>query len=192
MTDDERREDDTETTESSPESSHPSERPAHDVASRVDPVKRWGDPETRWGNPEVDLPNVPRVDIPGQSGDESLKEEFSDDAQEFTADVDPEQSRLFWASVILTNIGVAAVALGPMLIYFRGQTLIGLGVTLLGVAALARVYKTYREYQQRDWSDDENDGDDAESGDTRTDGNAGSDSNSTADSDSNSTAERNR
>ncbi|ELZ86526.1 hypothetical protein C453_06481 [Haloferax elongans ATCC BAA-1513] len=119
-----------------------------------DPEKRWGDPEKRWGNPEVDLPNVPRVDIPGEDSD-------SDDDPEFTADINPEQSRMFWASVILANVGVAGITVGPMLIYFQGETLVGGGATLLGVLALTRVYSLYREYQAHDWSSDE-DSDDGE------------------------------
>lgn len=166
MTDDERREtDDREETESSPDRTDAP--PADDAVSRVDPETRWGDPERRWGNPEKDLPNIPRVRIPGQDADESLQSEFSDDATEFTADVDPEQTRLFWGAVVLANVGIAGVSLGAMLVYFRGQTLVGLGAILLGVGALSRVYAIYREYSTTDWSSAGDDDDDKTNTDER-------------------------
>ncbi|SEK45157.1 DUF7322 domain-containing protein [Haloferax larsenii] len=151
MTDDERRDED--------------DAPQIDPIARWgDPEERWGDPEKRWGNPETDLPNVPHVDIPGEDAN-------SDDAPEFTADINPEQSRLFWASVILANVGVAGITVGPMLIYFRGETLVGGGATLLGVLALTRVYSLYREYQAHDWSSDE-DSDDGEGDNSGEEGDA--------------------
>ena len=154
MTDDERREEESsEETASSPDQT--AERPADDASSRVDPETRWGDPERRGGDPETDLPNVPRVRIPGQDEDESLQSEFEDDAPEFTADVNPEQTRLFWGAVVLANVGIASVALGAMLIYFRSQTLIGVGAVLLGIGALSRVYAIHREYTTTDWSADD-------------------------------------
>ncbi|KTG21921.1 DUF7322 domain-containing protein [Haloferax profundi] len=158
MTDDERRGDESETTEPSPGREQDTERSAHDVASPADRVKRWSHPESRWGNPEKDLPNIPRVDIPGEDPDSGLVSDFSDDdVSGFAADVDPEVSRLFWASVVLANIGLAGLALGPMLVYFRGQVLIGGGVTLLGIGALVRVYYMYKEYEETDWSSDDED-----------------------------------
>ncbi|WP_411965746.1 hypothetical protein [Haloferax sp. YSMS24] len=171
MTDDERRRGDTEATESSSDATEPQHgaRSADDVASPSDRVERWADPESRWGNPEKDLPNIPRVDIPGESGDESLQSEFSDDAPEFTADVDPEQTRLFWGAVVLANVGIAGVSLGVMLIYFRGQTLVGLGAVLLGIGALSRVYAIYREYNTTDWSADDDTSDQTADTDTDTD-----------------------
>ncbi|KAB1189070.1 MULTISPECIES: hypothetical protein [Haloferax] len=167
MTNDERREDELETSDSSSGSTQNAERPAHDVASGTDRVKRWADPESRWGNPERDLPKIPRVKVPGQEGDGSLKSEFSDDAPDLSADIDPELSRLFWASVLLANVGVAGITLGPMLVYFRGQLLIGAGVTALGIGALVRVYSMYQEYKATDWSSD--DDEEAESTDDDSD-----------------------
>jgi hypothetical protein len=157
VTDDERHEDESEATDSSSGDSRDATQSAHDVTSPADRLKRWSDPESRWGNPEKDLPNIPRVAIPGQESDESLESEFDDDAPEFTVDIDPEQSRLFWASVVLANIGLAGISLGPMLIYFRGQMLVGAGVTLVGVASLARVYTMYQEYKTHEWSGDDED-----------------------------------
>ncbi|KAB1192097.1 hypothetical protein GJR96_01035 [Haloferax sp. MBLA0076] len=158
MTDDERRGDESETTDSSPEREQNAERSAHDVASPTDRVKRWSDPESRWGNPENDLPNIPHVSVPGEDPDSGLVGDFrDDDVSGFSADVDPEVSRIFWASVVLANIGLAGLALGPMLVYFRGQVLIGGGVTLLGIGALVRVYYMYQEYKETDWASDDED-----------------------------------
>lgn len=198
MTNDERHEDESGTADSSSGGGRDASQSAHDVTSPADRVKRWSDPESRWGNPEKDLPNIPYVDVPGQEDDESLKSEFSDDAPEFTVDIDPEQSRLFWASVVLANVGLAAISIGPMLIYFRGQLLVGGGVTLLGMASLARVYTMYQEYETRDWSTDDEDTSSDDGGASTADG----DGHDTADDDTatgvdtssgfDSSAERNR
>ncbi|AFK18546.1 hypothetical protein E6P09_07150 [Haloferax mediterranei ATCC 33500] len=171
MTDDERREDVRETTEPSAEAHQNAERSEEDVASRIDPEKRWGDPEARWGNPEKDLPNIPRVRIPGEDANTETEETGEDEeVPEFSADIDPEAARLFWASVILANIGVAGVAVGAMLIYFRGQTMVGGGLVLLGVGSLVRVYYTHKKFERGDWSsDDDGDEDSCEVGDNSDD-----------------------
>ncbi|WP_416839042.1 hypothetical protein [Haloferax sp. DFSO52] len=139
------------------------ERRARDNAEKLDPVKRWGDPETRWGNPEKDLPKIPRVRMPGEKSGAG-GEPGDDYAPEFTTDVDPEVSRLFWASVIFANIGLAGVTVGPMLIYFRGDVMLGLALMLFGVGAFVRVYQTYQKFQNRERPDDEADSAEDETG----------------------------
>ncbi|QOS11013.1 hypothetical protein DEQ92_04500 [Haloferax sp. Atlit-6N] len=171
MTDDERREG-TPAADAEDEGDD-AERPSADMASKIDPETRWGDPEARWGdpearwgNPEKELPTIPRVRIPGEDADEdSDGESDGDDAPEFSPDVNPEVARLFWASVVLANVGLAGVTVGPMLAYFRGDTLLGAGLFLFGVVVLARVYSVYREFKRGEWRDDENDANDADDGD---------------------------
>ncbi|WP_424008266.1 DUF7322 domain-containing protein [Haloferax denitrificans] len=168
MTDDERREG---TAADATDEDDDAERPSADMASKIDPETRWGDPEarwdpeTRWGNPEKDLPTIPRVRIPGEDADDGGDPDGDsngegDDAPEFSPDVNPEVARLFWASVVLANVGLAGLTVGPMLVYFRGDTLLGGGLFLFGAVVLVRVYSIYREFKRGEWRDDEGDDDD--------------------------------
>lgn len=68
------------------------------------------------------------------------------------ADADPEIANLFWRLVLVSNVSVAALALGPMLIYFRGWWDLGVQVTALGVLAFA--YGAFRYYRFRATQDD--------------------------------------
>ncbi|ELZ72770.1 DUF7322 domain-containing protein [Haloferax volcanii] len=174
MTDDERREG---TATDAADEDDDAERPSADMASETDPEKRWGDPEarwdpeTRWGNPEKDLPTIPRVGIPGEdAGDDGDSNgDGGDDAPEFSPDVNPEAARLFWASVVLANVGLAGLTVGPMLVYFRGDTLLGGGLFLFGAVVLVRVHSIYREFKRGEWRDDagdDSDGDDADDRDS--------------------------
>ncbi|MFC7204259.1 hypothetical protein ACFQJC_12100 [Haloferax namakaokahaiae] len=131
-----------------------------DFVSEIDPETRWEDAESRWGNPEYDLPNIPSVRIP------SIEPNPEED--EFSADVAPEQMKLFWGSVFLANVALAGLSLGPMLIYFRDEWLFGGGALALGIVSLARLYTMYREYESTDWEqvkaereDDESESDSA-------------------------------
>jgi hypothetical protein len=87
-------------------------------------------PESGWGDPEQDLPRVPTPDT-----DES--------------DVDPEILETFWRSVVLANISLFGLALGPMLVYFRGQWLWGGAAVALGPVTGLRVYHHYRPFERR-------------------------------------------
>lgn len=169
MTDDERREGPAADATAEDDDATP---PSEDVASKIDPEKRWGDPEarwdpeTRWGNPETDLPTIPRVRIPGEDADDGEDPDGDgDDAPEFSPDVNPEVARLFWASVVLANVGLAGLTVGPMLVYFRGDTLLGGGLFLFGAVVLVRVYSIYRKFKRGEWRDDEDGADDGDSSD---------------------------
>lgn len=57
-----------------------------------------------------------------------------------TEDVSDELFRAFWASVLLLNVAIAALSIGAMFIYFRGNYETGLPAVLIGtVAGLATV-----------------------------------------------------
>lgn len=94
------------------------------------------DPEERWGDPENDLIDVPAVDIPGDDADEGA-----------AVQVDRELATTFWAVVVLVNVGVAGISIGAMVLYFRGQLLLGSGAIVVGALALVRAYYTYRGYR---------------------------------------------
>ena len=106
------------------------------------------DPEDRWPDPETELPKVPHapeVRVPEPPAPES--------------EASPELQRAFWAAVLFANVGLAGVALGPMLAYFRGQVALGAGVFALGVLALARTYLEYRGVRDGAVGEGNDDGD---------------------------------
>lgn len=115
-----------------------------DEPEEEDPESRWGDPESRWRDPERDLPSVPEVAVPDPSG----------------SSADPELARLFWASVIAGNVALLGLALGPILVFFRGDWRLGAACVAVGAFALYRTYTYYRRVRARrsDGSDDDADG----------------------------------
>jgi len=117
-------------------------------------------------NPEPDLPSlgpevpsvdVPEVEVPGT------------DSETVGADVDVDTAKGFWRLVLIFDVALLALALGPMFVYFmddwrRGGMLLGFGLLafLYGVAR-------YREFQTaaENTGDDDagNDGDVGDVGD---------------------------
>ena len=108
-------------------------------------------------NPEPDLPSlgpeipsvdVPEVEVPGTDPDSAT----------VGADVDVDTAKGFWRLVLIFDVALLALALGPMFVYFmddwrRGGMLVGFGalVFLYGVAR-------YREFQAAgEDADDETD-----------------------------------
>lgn len=85
------------------------------------------DPEAEYA------PEVPSVSIPDTSD----------------ADVPPELARAFWSVVIAVNVGLLAVSLGAMFIYFRGQWQLGGSAVVLGIGTLLYGYFKYWRYQRR-------------------------------------------
>lgn len=86
------------------------------------------DPEARWGNPEQELPTIPEVDVPDGS------------------DAEPAVSRAFWAAVVMANVALLLVSLGPMLAVFRGQWRLGGALFVVGVVVFYRLYRHYRSF----------------------------------------------
>ncbi len=86
-----------------------------------------------------------------------------------TEDVSDGLFRAFWASVLLLNVAIAALSIGAMFVYFRGD--VGTGVPLMGIgvvaaAATGRYYwrfktGTYTQDAPNDDTDVSNNGDDA-------------------------------
>jgi len=96
-----------------------------------DKVDRKYDPEDRWPDPEQELPNVPEAPSPPSE-----------------SEAPTEVAAAFWKSVLVVNYALAAVALGPMLAYFRGRTLLGAGVFLSGLFAVGYAYLIYRTFRR--------------------------------------------
>lgn len=105
------------------------------------------------GNGEDDRPSNPALDII--------------DYPLFTPEggVDRDTFGVFWGTVLLANAAVLALALGPMLIFFRGQWELGGSLSAVGAALLGWVYYRVRTYESRT--------DAAESGDASDGGGGG-------------------
>lgn len=109
------------------------------------------DPEARWGSPEEDLVSVPSVDTgdPGAAG--------------AGIEVDGEISKFFWAAVVYANAALGGVAVGVLLVVFRGRLTVGAVAIAVGLLALYRTYDVYRRYQE--YVDGSEGGDRTERGD---------------------------
>ncbi|WP_435144316.1 DUF7322 domain-containing protein [Halobaculum sp. P14] len=111
------------------------------------------DVEERWGNPEEDL--APETETPEVRNPA--------DGLPDPADVDQAVQSAFWAAVVYANVALFGVALGAMLVGFRGDWAAGGAAILVGLLAAGRVYQTYRAFRDRD--DAENGDDVAEDSD---------------------------
>lgn len=77
-------------------------------------------------------PDVPEVDVPEPPD----------------ADVPNDLARSFWKLVAIFNLALFAVALGPMLAFFRGELVTGGSVFFLGAGSFVYGYLRYR-HQKR-------------------------------------------
>ncbi|WP_096390827.1 DUF7322 domain-containing protein [Halopenitus persicus] len=119
---------------------------------------------------------------PDQPSVENYEDRFPEpDADDFGlgSDLDPRTYRTFIVCVLLSNAALFCVSLGAMLVYFRGQWSIGLGLAGLGVLAGIRTFQHYRSWQQyrreRDTEDEDADGSDGSNeGADESDGSDGS------------------
>lgn len=64
-------------------------------------------------------------------------------------EVDPDLVRTFWGLVATVNVGMFAVAIGLMLVGFRGQVRLGGAVLAVGVVTLTVAWVTYRRHRNR-------------------------------------------
>lgn len=103
----------------------------------------WPD-EPDEPDPEADLPDPERELAPGSAS-----------APVVDADVDPETAKAFWSCVVLANVGLLLVSLGPMLAFFRGMVRVGAVLTVVGVLAFVRTYYRYRSYVESRRADDD-------------------------------------
>jgi hypothetical protein len=64
------------------------------------------------------------------------------------ADVDPELRATFWRSVVLANVALMGLALGAMLVAFRGWWTAGAASVAVGLLASVRLYQVYRAFER--------------------------------------------
>lgn len=62
-------------------------------------------------------------------------------------DIDPETYGLFWRLVVVVDVALIALALGPMFIYFEGNWDVGGPLVALGVVSLGYGYVRYRHHE---------------------------------------------
>lgn len=109
-----------------------------------EPDEPFGD---AYGEPEPEENPFPEYDEPSI---EELTENLSDESE-----VDSELFRTFWGLVATLNLGLFALALGLLMIGFRGQYRQGGAVALLGAAALMYAGYEYKKAQRDRLGSDE-------------------------------------
>lgn len=60
-----------------------------------------------------------------------------------TADIDDEVFKAFWGSVVFLNVALAALSIGTMLVYFRGDWAMGGPALLIGAVAAVFTVRFY-------------------------------------------------
>lgn len=101
------------------------------------PFGREFDPAERRESPEDDL--GPRVEIPAVDAP-------NDD--ETDTDIDPDLAARWWGSVVLANVALGGVAVGAMVVFFRGQWELGGLFVLVGVVAAAGLVRIVRRVER--------------------------------------------
>jgi hypothetical protein len=100
-------------------------------------------------------------DEPDEFDPDSLGPETSDvepdleESFEAAADVDDELFQAFWGAAVFLNIAVAALALGAMLVYFRGDWATGGAALLVGAVAAAFTARYYYGYTRDGGAEEE-------------------------------------
>lgn len=90
----------------------------------------------------------PWPDEPGEFDPNSLGPDTPESlsAGRDAEEVDEQTFQAFWSAVLLANVGLFAASVGPMLAVFQGRYLLGGGMTVVGVVALARTYRIYQGF----------------------------------------------
>lgn len=123
---------------------------ADDEDWREDP-----EPDPPSLGPETPSVDVPEVDV------------YTPDTLTPGEDVDRETYRLFWRLVIVFDVALLALSLGPMFVYFRGNWRRGLTLFVFGALVFAYGVARYREFRRSD--EDGADDDASDAGETTAD-----------------------
>ncbi|MGB9931280.1 DUF7322 domain-containing protein [Haloarcula amylolytica] len=126
------------------------------------------------------------MDIPGEDDPNQSPGVLSEKSEHEPSEFDPESlgpdvpspsdgdyngeaTGLFVRLVIVFNVALLALSLGPMLAYFEGQVDLGIRIFLVGVIAFG--YGTFRYVKfERERKSDDDGGETAETTDTQPDG----------------------
>ncbi|WP_181693314.1 hypothetical protein [Natronomonas sp. LN261] len=71
-----------------------------------------------------------------------------------TEDVSEDLFRAFWASVLLLNVALAALSIGAMLVYFRGNYAGGGPALFIGAVAALATARYYWRFKTGQYADD--------------------------------------
>ena len=104
----------------------------------MDPFGESGPDEPDEFDPDSLGPDPPDVEP-------DLEESF-----EAAADVDDDLFRAFWGAAVFLNVAIAALAIGLMLVYFRGDWRNGGGALLVGAVAAVFAARYYFGYTRSD------------------------------------------
>lgn len=102
-------------------------------------------------------PDLPEVSLPEVA---ETKKEMPTPGE----DIDRETYSLFWRLVLVIDVALFAVAVGPMFVYFENDWSIGLPLTLLGLASFGYAVVQYRSHQARKAAASEADGEETDGG----------------------------
>ncbi|WP_135363121.1 DUF7322 domain-containing protein [Halosimplex halophilum] len=99
--------------------------------------------------PDVPSVDVPSVSIPGEDGADGGEDAGAvDESDAFDADVDPEVSRTFWRLVLVFDVALFSIAVGPMFVYFWGDWSVGGPLTALGAVTFGYGVREYRAFRR--------------------------------------------
>lgn len=138
-----------------------SDRPSESAESDVDPATDADDADDgAESDPDVD------ADAEADDADDGPPSNPALNVIDYPlfvpeGDIDREVFGYFWGTVLIANVAVFALALGPMLIFFRGQWSLGGRLIALGVVLTAWTYYRVRTYEGPDDADGEDDEDEA-------------------------------
>lgn len=137
-------------------------RPERSAESADDETDSDGDPVDPTAEPDPDggdaSPNANADDGEDDDGPRSNPALNVVNYPLFTPEdgVDREVFGYFWGTVLIANVAVLALSLGPMLLFFRGQWSLGGRLVALGLVLLGWVYYRVATYEG---TDDEGDAD---------------------------------
>lgn len=127
-----------------------------------------GDDDPFHSSDHPNEPDLPGEDNPGErliekydpTIDDGSSVESSSDPDLTDVDVDDETARLFWYLVVVFNVAVMGLAIGPMLIIFLDEWFLGGQITAAGAILAAYGYYRYRRHDPGGSSGDGGEGDD--------------------------------
>lgn len=131
------------------------------MADDTDPLDPGVGADGEGQDPGTEAENRAR-DLEGELLDrqESPEDRINQRVEELsTLDISNDVAVPFWAAVVYANAGLFLISLGPLLAYFRGQTLVGGAMVVAGLLALWRTYSTVRTFRrERARRNDDGDG----------------------------------
>jgi hypothetical protein len=122
--------------------------------ARPDPEANLGDSEADLREPEADLPDPepdephPESDLPDPESElPSVPSPPSPPSTPPESDVSTDLLKEFWALVLLANVALLGLTVGPMALYFLPEPRVGTALLAVGVFAAGAGVRRYRAVQ---------------------------------------------